>query len=497
MSRRKRFSIGIITLLLAALFTSCGTAKKDDIASDLNNISNATKSDAEQSDIPNRLEYVLQDVFGDASITVSADVEANGLENACVYEVTRKEFNEETLKQIADNFFDGDYTYIKPYGHCSLEELELEEAFYQQLMDEHDNKVYLQAGVYRNKIAELLDGYNENAASYVEHNGLIYHNNQWREEDSFWGQAEGHGMFQVTEADYSRLRGERDGNIYELYYGKYYIQPQSGIESYYTGYDTYSGGQHDEEMLVIKRVDTPYDVNWCKDMDEADQSNACDYDTALKQAEHVAEQLGFYDLELAGTRQLDISSILLRSDGDVDRTSLGLNGYEFWFWPATDGKNVFDCRGKHMIAFGSDHDDDWLYETGQPLFRVLVADNGVLEIDIGDMYSINEGTKAELMPFEQVDKRAQDYMSSDILFCDIEVSSIKLGYLYISYDGIRYSLIPVWEYDIIDSLHKGEAIYINALDGERIRPGTEKQVDGYHVAILDFYRETQGLYNMD
>ncbi len=477
---KKRKKDFIMAVVLGALsLASCGTAKKDDIASDFNNIGNATKTDAEYPDVPNRLEYVVQSVSSGAVITVSADVETNGLENAYVYEVNRKEFNEETLKQIADNFFESDYTYIKPYEHCSLEELELEKTFYQQLTDEYGDDVYLYANHYREKADELIAGYNENAPSYMEHHGLIYHNNQWHEEDSFWGQAEGHGMFQVTEADYSRLRGERDGHIYELYYEKYYTESKTSSSSVVNDL-------HNPERMIIMCIDTPYYLKGCTDMDASLQSNMYDYNTALSQAENVVKKIGFKEWEVIDTRQLDVAT-------SSERTYLGLNGYEFWFLPVMNGKYVFNCRGKHMLAFGSDHDAEWVYGTGQPLVRVLVTDNGIEEIDIWGTYdnAKNEGEKVELMPFQKIDEIAKEYMGNYRASDNIEITSVKLGYLYISYDGVKYSLVPVWAYCNGNGSKETVFVYINALDGQLVSEGKEKIFLGYHPVVGRFITQLQ------
>ncbi|MCM1272048.1 MAG: DUF6034 family protein [Clostridium sp.] len=474
-------------MLVAAFLSSCGKEKKDDIADELDAVHIETGTDAQKAGVPKHLEYVVPSVFGDTMIKVSADVETNDLGNAYVYEADRKEFNEESLKQLADSFFDGDYTYIKPYVHCSREELEQEKRFYQELIDKYGDEVYTFVNVYRNKIDDLLDGYDENNTAYTEHDGLIYHSEQWTENDGFYdnGSGDGFDTFRVTAADYSRLRGEADGHIYELYYEKYYLQNK--ITPYFNGYIEYIGGQHDEERVIIKCVDSPYYVNLCKDMEENPQLNTCDYDTALKQAEETVKSLGFQKLELSGTRQLDIDKLTFTNE----RTALGLNGYEFWFSPAMNGKYAFDCRGMHMIAFGSDHDETWVYETGQPLLRVLVTDMGVLEITIGDMYSIGEQKKAELMPFEQIDGFAQEYMGSYSATEDMEITNVKLGYLYVSYDGINYSLIPAWAY----YLDNGEVfLYINALDGEQIIDGSQKIVLGYHPVASTFFMQVQYIY---
>ncbi|MCM1272047.1 MAG: DUF6034 family protein [Clostridium sp.] len=474
---KKHMYAGIVMAVFLTSLSSCGKATRDDIAKEFDVIGTGTNAGVENTAIQNHLEYVVQSAGGNTSFTVSADVETNGLENAYVYEAKRKEMNEESLKQLADSFFEGDYTYIKPYVHCSLEELEQEEAFYQQLTDEHGQDIYTYAINYTEKLYTLLNDYNETASSYETHNGLIYHNDEWDwGVDAFFEDMVEFEDFRVKEADYSRLRGEVDGHVYELYYGKYYTE----------GKNIPATSEYDPERIVIMCVDTPYYLKGCTDMGASSQANACDYNTALSQAEQAVEKLGFKEWEHTDTRQMDVATT-------AGHNYLGLNGYEFWFYPDMNGKYAFPCRGKHMMAFGSDHDTEWIYATGQPLIRVYVTDNGIEAIDIGDVYdkSDADGQRGELMPFEKIDGIAREFMGNYYLDRDLEITAVKLGYLYISYDGVQFSLVPVWAYCYETGSEEEALVYINALDGELVVQGSEKIFLGYHPAADQFIRETQ------
>ena len=170
MRMNKRLYTAIAVIGSLTLFTSCGKAKKDDIASDFKNIGLDTETAAENVSMPNELDYVIQSPSGDASITVSAKVDTDSLASVAVYDVEHTEMNEEYLKQLAGSFFEGDYSYIKIYEHCSLEELEQEQTFYNQLADEYGDSVYSYADYYREKINSLLNDYNESGTSYTTHN---------------------------------------------------------------------------------------------------------------------------------------------------------------------------------------------------------------------------------------------------------------------------------------------------------------------------------------
>ncbi|MDE6025550.1 MAG: hypothetical protein K2G45_08860 [Lachnospiraceae bacterium] len=475
----KHSKLMCMTALMATMLAlnGCGKEDKDNIASDLETIGVKTETDsnAESGSIPGHVDYVVEGFDGTSAITVSAEVDDKGAATATVYNVVRKEVDEEFLKQLADGLFDGEYAYIKPYMHCSLDELELEKQEYDKMYNEatgEDGQKYVSYVVdrYYSKLEELIDNYQNADTSPVEHKGLLYHQDGWSSDNE--------AVFtetlpflesgcKIVAVDYSRIRGEMDNHTYELDYEKYYLD--------YDNLERIWQHRYDPSRLIIRRMDTPYIVKEIVDMDEGSNSNQCDYDTALKQAQDVMEDIGLQNYKVVNTEQLYVTA----SAGSKSNV---LNGYEIWFSnvpdgielcqfydePAVEVTELVRFRGSHVRAYGSEHDDEWGYAAGQPYVRITVTDAGVQDIDIGDVYSepVPSEKKVELLSFENVNEKAKQQMGE--WSSDFNINKIELRYMYISYDDINYSLVPVWSYYSTELAVVKNSIQVNALDGEKV-----------------------------
>ncbi len=478
----------IIVLLLGIFsLTACGKKDKDNIANDLESIGMETETDSESES---------------GSIPESLDYTVDGIEDAKVYNVTRKEIDEEFLKHLADGLFDGEYSYVKPYMHCSLEELEMEKQVYDNIYNESigeagNHYISYIFYTYYSQLEEFINDYQGSGASLKEHNGLLYHEDAFDEnrifgdvnvltstpceisQRAFKEELKNVDVLtstpcEIAGADYSRIRGKIDNHTYEMYYEKYYLE-----------YDTQSNDgmrqdRHDPQVLRILRMDTPYIVKEVADMDEIG-TNKYDYDTALKQAQDIMEKMGFDGYRKVGEQQLYVAE-------SAGAQTYSLNGYAIWFSNAPQSMEFFEYGDAHVIALGSDHDNEWVYSAGQPYVRITVTDAGVQDISIGELYSepVPSNKEIKLLSFEKIDKQAKEKLAE--FHYDFNVTRVTLGFEYISYDGINYSVIPVWAYYASEDRYTGPLLYVNALDGQAIEYGEEKLIHGYHPVVWENYK---------
>ncbi|MDE6025553.1 MAG: hypothetical protein K2G45_08875 [Lachnospiraceae bacterium] len=479
----KRKTKVIIALVLGIFsLTACGKEDKDDIASDIAGITveHETDSRVEDGSIPDSLDYIVKGIYDDSVITVAAEVDSSNFASANVYDVTLKQVDSDFLKHLADGLFDGEYSYIKPYKHCSLEELELEKQAYDNIYNEaigEDGNHYVSYifYTYYGLLEEFINDYQGSGASLKDHNGLLYHEDAFDENSTFGGV----GIYvstpcEIAGADYSRIRGKIDNHTYEMYYEKYYLE-----------YDTQSNDgmrqdRHDPQVLRILRMDTPYIVKEVADMDEIG-TNKYDYDTALKQAQDIMEKMGFDGYRKVGEQQLYVAE-------SAGAQTYSLNGYAIWFSNAPQSMEFFEYGDAHVIALGSDHDNEWVYSAGQPYVRITVTDAGIQDISIGDIYSepVASNKEIKLLSFEKMDEKAKEQLEK--FHYDFNIDRVTLGYEYISYDGINYSVIPVWAYYEAEEDYAVPVIYVNALDGQPIEYGEEKMIYGYHPVVWENFK---------
>ncbi|MDE6025551.1 MAG: hypothetical protein K2G45_08865 [Lachnospiraceae bacterium] len=475
----KKTTIIIAMILGIFSLTACGKEEKDDIASDLETIGMETEpdSESESGSIPESLDYTVDG----SGVMVKAKVYADGIEDAKVYNVTRKEIDEEFLKQLADGLFEGEYSYVKPYMHCSLEELELEKQVYDNIYNESigedgEHHVSDTFSTYYSKLEEITADYSASGAFYIEHNGLLYHQDEWRSDiDSF----DGWTADKIAAADYSRIRGERGNHTYELYYEKYYLD-----------YDISADWcRYSPSNIKIRCLDSPYTLKAReKNMDKS--GNQLDYETAVKQAEDIMEDMGFKDSEIIGANQLWVSA-------SEEQMVADLNGYAIWFSVGSVDNNLIQYGDCLVIALGTDNDLEYVNAAGLPYVMITVTDAGLIDINIGDIYS-EPTVSAEdvlMLSFDQINEIAKEKlkeMKPETMTFPID--EIILQYAYVTYDGINYSIVPVWAYYATRELWFPDAVlYLNALDGNEIGFGMEKDIRGYFPVIYEEPYESGGI----
>ncbi len=444
-NRKKRAgSRRAFAILLACLFLFSGCGKREKLEEDMSRVDTDISSDSdagkETVDIPEHLTYTLG--TSGYKFNVDADVTAAGYQNVKVYEQNPGTVDDEYLKNLAEHIFDdGEYEVIKPYNLCSMEELQEENQFLQELYEEAGKDEYPSW-----KIDAYIDNYNEENVSELPEGTLIYH----YYEETF---EEGTIGFESC-----TLRGLVDGNMAELRYQS--TEGESG-----TLYVRRYVCDH-----VYKNCNTEYEL-----ASTLYGENSCNLEEASRTAQDIIDNMGYTDM-----KQLAVQHRVINDGSEAEpETSIYLDGYRFIFVRETDGiENILGEMPYAVIINDSVGEDiDGLPGACQEFISVEIDSTGVVGITFGMRYERGEqlSDQPSMLSFEQVDAIAQDYMNDKLEFYNqhsddytFQIVAVRLGYVTLLYDT-QYTLVPVWVYvkenDFADQTLDSISFGVNALDG--------------------------------
>ncbi|MDE6025647.1 MAG: hypothetical protein K2G45_09350 [Lachnospiraceae bacterium] len=441
----RRIHTSIIILSLVVLFTSCGKAKKDDIANDLKENAgmeasggNAVEKDV-ASEIPDTISYVVES--GGRTANVDAKIYADGYGNVPTFAVTECEDKDEYVLKYAQKLFDkGEYDNVKPYEVLSREELEKELQFYQEKYS--GSEEYSQ-----NRYTEYIEGLFKNFddTKHVDYpdDKLVY--TRTEEADADW-------TFVYEEA---RLRGYVGGRMWIMDYNDSY-------------YDYVTDGEliHQEYIPYLEAycLDEEYVVEDTLGMDEANINNPCNRERAEGQAKQFLSRLGLDNMELLHIVHNNIR--LTEETSTVD-------GYTMIFGMSENGTHLLFSYGvpkTHMESYVEN-----MFAV-QPYVEVQVNRNGVYAIVIRGNYNVPEIMSEEttMLSFDELNETAKEEFANIISrdFYVYDIGSIEFGYVYITYDGLAYEIVPAWRYyeagSERDTTVKTSVLTICALDGSII-----------------------------
>lgn len=452
-SARKKVG-GILSSMLALslILAGCGKPGGKDLAEDMNRANDNVSSGSDAEDIstgndlagiPENISYKLSSPSGNNTAEVDAEVISAGYDKVGVYSANRIEMDEDYLKNLADKLFDGGkYQAVKPYGACSMEELEAEETYFLGI------KAEAEADGYEFSYSWLLE---------IEHAKEVWDSTQvaeWQEGAIIWkNTADGCAS--------ARLRGEIDGLVYELEFRKIEgngehietyslsVTPLSRYSSIYT--------LSDPEYNLSK---TLYGEN--KYSQEDAKRYACD----------LVKKLGFSDMELA-----DFCDIVVFED-DVE--NLYMDGYRMFFVRNIGGVQNILCKNSYTLLAGDGALDESVKGGCQEYLTIDVNSHGLVSMTFNPRYELaSMSDQAEKLSFEQVDAVAQDYMQKKINSYDEykgkyteKVAEVRLGYMTVLYEN-QYVLAPVWVYinaHAFENQPMEDAWFgVNALDGSIIQ----------------------------
>lgn len=424
-------------LSLALCLTACGSAKKDDIVADFNEVQNVgTSSDAAEE----MVEFV-PDSCPDMQFDVSVDT--NGANRAKLYSAASIEFNDDYLKSFAAKVFDDDTMEIcKPYQICDKDELAA-------AIDEFDN---INASAekfkhipldYYNHIKETLDNYDENNAHAMEAGACIV------EYATNYGSA------------YTGLmRGKINGTDYAMTYNDLNLD-MNDDSSYETLLESGITAP-----IRLQRLTPAYDYRTTRNInytaaDAVYGENLVAENTAREQAEQFMHNIGLDDFVIENYGQ---RACFINDENNC------YDGYTYMFTRQIEGVNcpIFECGDIVDISSVSHDGSDTVHHIApivgkEEYVRVDVDSDGIVRADFNNLYvmgdvissdmnliSSNQATKIA----NQIQCSAEDFENSD----SVKKVDVRFAYIPFTYDN-KSVFLPAWIfYESKDSIN---AEYIN------------------------------------
>jgi hypothetical protein len=439
MTKNKKTAFVLWAALCATALAGCSdTADREQIASDIQELSTAgetaTDSNASAEDIPEHIEYVIGDSSGKQCITVDADVYATTYNHMGVYQQEKARMTEDEIKAVAENLFDnGEYEVEKPYWMMSHEEIstfceDFRSIFYTD--DTLDTYDYIEASEYLNSYDfEFPDA------------GLYY--GELTEGQLLYPQGD-------TGLEECRLRGLVDGEEWEFRYisDPYVLSLKPVLE--HSGY-----------MQGLDNMESAYG------------ENLVNYQDAQETAYNSLYRLGITDMTVKSVRQIGYTQ-----DGKYIQ-----DGYLFTFTKQCNGNGQASTTNACGV-FSNDSSE----EVSQEYAIVAMGSNGFYWTYVYNRYENAEvmTDNSSLLSFSQVNEIAQDYFTT---FNNTHegkhtINKISLEYMTVSYDD-KYVLMPFWVYygnTIMDSDYDYNVfVGINAIDGSIVTTNATRITELFRI----------------
>lgn len=422
---RRVISLTILLVIFYACNTGCSKNAKDNNAADLNG-NNDFASNSDANAINNyksgsSLQYTVQSSNG-TKIIVDANIPEMYKEKIDVYAETIIDMSDEYAIQYAKSVFDnGEYEIVKPLMVCNEEELkEVKARLENEALNYNSNEIPERINIEIEQVDSYLENYRSHENTETESDKVLY-------------------KFDTI------LVGSIKGKI----------DDEEWIMNFECGYQ-------DNKVLMIDI--RPYGDHYYWDydgtcgMEEDSVNNPCDLESSKKLANQTIEKLGFENMAI-----IDIKHII--PDGGKSSNAAG---YYFTYGKSIDGVSAV------YSDFINAYIDGMNISSEQEYIRVCINDDGIMSVSYGDSYKTGEvlSQNSSVMGIEEIDNIARSQMveyienNSDE---DIKITEIAFGYMTVTYDGVGYSLVPVWIYyssTTDDSIEGKYPLFaINALDG--------------------------------
>lgn len=443
--------ICLLSLIMSAvfLFAACEKAKKDEIANDLEALAGTDTSDdevekGEVSKIPDTMSCTV--TSGGWSTKIDAKIYADGYDNVSAFSVTECEDKDELVLKYAQKLFDkGKFENIKPCGAASREELEKEIQFYEERYSGSDDN---SKNRYLEYVEWVLEKFND--SKYVDYpdDNIVYtiiDDIEYTEDND----AQNHSSTVTYEE--ARLRGYVGGRLWVMNYSAGYNDTVIGEEKY-----------HNENIPYLEAycIDEEYFVTDTLGMDEAKINNPCDRDVAEGQAKQFLSRLGMDNMELLH---------IVHNNIRITEETSAVDGYTMIFGMSENGVHLLFSYGACETNMKPTNEQNIF--AAQPYVEVQVSSNGVYGIVIRGNYNEPEVMSEEtaMLSLEQINEVAKAKLAE---YKISNIGCIEFGYVYITYDGLSYAIVPVWRcYESgseRDTTIKTPALTICALDGSVI-----------------------------
>ena len=436
--------IYLLSMIMGAilLFTACGKATKEDIANDLNANAGIVASDGNAveedkvSEIPDTISYVV--VAGGRSTNVDAKIYAEGYGDVPTFAVTECEDKDEFVLKYAKKLFDkGEFENIKPCEILSREELKKELEFYEERYSGSDGD---RPNSYIGNLEWRFEDFDD--IKHVDYQGdnIVYTTTEERDT----------GDCTIT-YEQSRLRGYVDGRLWIMNYMDMYEDSVIGDEIYHNAKIPY---------LEAYCIDDEYRIADTLGMDETNIDNPCDRESAERLARQFLSRLGMDNMELLHIVHNDI--LLTEETSTVD-------GYTMIFGMSENGAHLLFSY--EACETNMEPTNVSIIFATQPYVEVKVSSKGVYGIVIRGNYNEPEVLSEEstMLSFDQINEIAKVELANTVTR---DIGCIEFGYLYITYDGLSYAIVPAWRYYEVgnerNTTVKTPVLTICALDGSII-----------------------------
>ncbi len=460
MKNTKKVYVGVAILSTMLLFSSCGKAKKDDIEEDLRedfgvsaSVSN-TEEKSETDEVPENISYTVE--VGGRTTKVDAKIYADGYGNVPTFSVKECENKETWVLNYAAKLFDnGEYTNVKPYTVLTREELEAELQIYKE---RESGSIDIANDIMQLEYA--LENY-DLPTEKMPDDKVLYSEDY----DYSYDGVEGDVLNNEV-----NLRGYVDGRLWRF--------------NYRDGHSNWTENGKTDNLKYIpcidaRCIDEAYDVWSTSNIGETFLNNACNREDAEKKAKKLLQQLGFDDMELLHIVQNNMGQ----------RGDLLIDGYTMVFGMSQNGAHLLFASGAIEVAI----EQESAYSATQPYVEIIVNSNGIYGIKIIGNYSEPEimSENSKMLSFERINEIAKEElrgMMTESQSKTFDIDTIEFGYVYITYDGLSYAIVPVWRYYSVDGdrneLQRDACLTINALDGAVIYNGNIEEAHLVNVVNI-------------
>ena len=471
----------ILIILCLAIFTGCSNVKKIENYPFSDGKSTSSDEGSNSNKDGDTLDYVVLNSSGTTAFEVKATKVEDKDETYPVYDVDPCKFSDDDLKKYCEKLFDkGSTNVILP---IFLTQSDYVEKRIKDLTERKD-AIETKEEEVPPYIDEELKVLNERSISEnLGSNYTIPYNNEigWINLNDFYENE----MNEEIDCHFCYVEGTIDGE----YYRADFLDNMNNTAISIYRQNAYSG--EPDSYLTLKDTEhLPYDKNSCT-LTEQDATN---------KSEEFLEKLGINGYEPIAVYPVCIYGE--QKDYSGNYLADAQSGYTCYFAREVNGKtrpyNSFVDEStfikpyaNYLLSLSQYHEfgmyshleigeNSGVFRLGYEYLRVSITDRGIEECffnspsNVGDIKT----DKAELLSFDKIDKRAQEYLQYYTNNIDDEthysipkIDLVQMGMCRVTDDDKHYYMVPAWYYYLSSDLlqvEKKSAVCINAIDGSII-----------------------------
>lgn len=467
----------LVIILCIVLLTGCNNVKKIE-----NYPMNEGKNTSNEKEInSDTLDYVVLNNSGSTAYKVKAQKVVDKDETYPVYDIIPCDFSDDDLKNYCERLFDkGSTSVILPFFLTQSDYVE------KRINNLTERKEALETK--GEEVPEYIDEELKNLSDRRISEGLganytIPYKNEigWYDLNDFYQNE----MNKEIDCRFCYVEGTIDGEYYRVDF----MDNMNNIALSIYRQNAYSGVP--DSYLTLKDAEhLPYDKNSCA-LTEQDATN---------KSEEFLEKLGINGYEPIAVYPTCIYGE--QKDQRRDYFADSQSGYTCYFAREVNGKtrpyNTFVDEStfikpyaNYLLSLSQYHEfgmynhmeigeGSGVFRLGYEYLQVSITDRGIEQCfwnspsDVGAIKT----DRAELLSFDKIDKRAQEYLQyyADNIdkmtyFSVPEIDLVQMGMCRVTDDDNHYYMVPAWYYYLSSDLlqvEKYSVVCINAIDGSII-----------------------------